>query len=378
MKAQVAVAEAYKNGSSKAEAQIAGRQAVADYYATKQVNLIEQWNVTLNSFEVLRQRAINESAVGDDTVRFYGADGDPTYQSSTVVNETLVNGSTYQSKAATVEAACGGSAWTPTLSVSSGGYWHENVDCAASVDGIEVTPPDTNYDTLTYVVLDDYESRWDRIVAKQTALNSEVDNFVNATWTDFESGAINASDVISANTAMFEYGTEIDGNESLYASTAALAMMGFDTPNLNSSGLMNVTYNNVTYQGLVLARSAPNDSWTANTTYNASNITGPVFIATADGRKIDITGQFTVDDMTAKDGSKIQSQNTTKYVYKTVNTTQLLEMQQEIENLREEVEAREQSAGGSSSGSGLSTEVMGGLLLAGAAAVLLIQREGKQ
>ncbi|TVT78312.1 hypothetical protein FQA18_20420, partial [Haloferax volcanii] len=88
---------------------------------------------------------------------------------------------------------------------------------------------------------------------------------------------INSSDVISANTAMFEYGTQSGSDStSLYDSTAALALMGFDVPDMQSSGLMNVTDQsgtaNVTYQGLVLARSAPNGSWSANTTYNASAI----------------------------------------------------------------------------------------------------------
>ncbi|TVT78897.1 hypothetical protein FQA18_20350, partial [Haloferax volcanii] len=105
---------------------------------------------------------------------------------------------------------------------------------------------------------------------------------------------------------------------------------------------------------------------------------GPVFIATATGEKVDLDGTFTITEITARDGSSVQSQNTTQYVYKTTNTSEFVNMTNELESLRQDIEEREQSSGGSGGSGGLDSQALGIALLVGAAAVLLIQREGNE
>jgi hypothetical protein len=169
---------------------------------------------------------------------------------------------------------------------------------------------------------------------------------------------------------MFEYGTVATNNSStLYDSTAALAMMGFDTPNMTTSGTMDVTYDGGTYTGILLARNAPGGAWETGTTYNSSNINGPVFIATVDGHKVDIPegSTFTVEQIRDRQGSNVTKVETTKYVYRTANTSELNEMQSRLIDLREEIESREPDGGGGS-GSGLgSNAIIVGIALAGAA-----------
>jgi len=150
-------------------------------------------------------------------------------------------------------------------------------------------------------------------------------------------------------------------------------MMGFDTPDLNQSGTMDVTYENTTYTGLLLARNAPGGSWNVNTTYDPSNIDGPVMLATTDGRKIDLTSNFTVESMRAKDGSNIESVNTTKYAYKTANSSELMEMQERLTTLRQEIEDREPGGGaGGGSGDGFGGNTMLIVLAAAAVAALVL------
>jgi hypothetical protein len=212
-------------------------------------------------------------------------------------------------------------------------------------------------------------------------LESEVDNYVDATWEDYDTGSINASDVISANTAMFEYGVR-SGNESetLYSSTAALAMSGYDTPDLNQTGTMTVSYNGASLTGLLMARQAPNGTWEVGKTYNTIDIDGPVFMLTTDGEKIDFKDnrQFTIESMTAKDGSSLNSTQTRQYSYKTTNTSETLALQESLIELRQEIEDREPNGGGSSGG------FLGGISLGGsslaaivavASAALLLSRE---
>jgi hypothetical protein len=377
MKAQSAVAEAYEDGKTKSEAKVAARRAIEDYYSTKQINLIESWNVTTVQVYDLHQVATNESNVDDTLVDPVGSG---TYWESTNPGSladqpsprsvTLVNGSTYQSKVIAIN-----------LGTNDDGFAYPANDpnnAGAHADGIVIRPPTDTYDTLNYLTFQDYQDRWNRIENLKAGLIDESDNFVNATWDDYDSGQINASDVISSNTAMFEYGPEVvNGSGGLYASTAALSTMGFDTPDLNSTGTMTISYNGANYTGLVMARNAPNNTWSTGTTYNASNISGPVFILTTEGEKVDIADgdTFTVTGMTSKAGDQIDSAQTTNYVYRTANTSELLAMQEDLSQLRAEIEARQQSAGGTSGSGSVPIEALGIGLLAVAGLALLAGRE---
>ena len=242
---------------------------------------------------------------------------------------------------------------------------------------IRVDAPTTDYDSKKFVDQTAFGDNFQRMNTLKNSLQTESDAFVEATYADFDSGAANASDVISANTAMFEYGTQADGNSSLYDSTAALTLMGFDTPNMSTTGTQDVTYKGNQYTGIVLARNAPGGSWQTGTTYNTSNITGPVFLATADGQKVDFAENttFTIDQMRNRDGGNVSSVETTKYVYKTANTSELNDMQNQLFELREEIESREPDGGGAGSGGIGTNAIIAAAALAGAA--LLFGRQNQ-
>jgi hypothetical protein len=378
MKMQVAVAEAYQDGASKDVALIEARQAISNYYAVKQRNLIENWETTYSQWRYLKSTAENESDVSGSFVTtreyfFSYSDRNDGYTAGEVryENVQLVNGNTTNvtSMRMTFDWYDGENeqAWSVNWNPSQP---HIDPRDEYGVEALQIKAPNDNYDALDMYRLAPQKERWDRIVIKNDDLQAEAENFVNATYADFDSGEANASDVISSNTAMFEYGTAATSNDSsLYDSTAALSMMGFDTPNMSNSGTQDVTYNGNTYTGIVLARNAPGGSWETGTTYNTSNITGPVFLATTDGQKIDFAdgSEFTIDQMRAKDGTNTTSVETTKYVYKTANTSELNQMQSDLTDLRAEIEAREPSGGGGS-GSGIGTNtIIAAAALAGAA-----------
>ncbi|WP_052367958.1 hypothetical protein [Haloferax sp. ATB1] len=379
-KAQVAVAEAYQNNSTEAQAKQAASDAIADYYATKQKNLIESYNATVSSSETLWSTADTEGLHTTNQEWVYIATtgkeaGDDLYYIRSLNHTssvTLVNGDVRDSRYLYLYDAAGdsydirvdGNSTNP----SQNGY---------TGYGVGIQAPDSNYTDLEIWYFEDYHNRWDKIETQTASLQSEADNFVNATYSDFESGAIDPSDVISANTAMFEYATRTGNNSTLYSSTAALSLMGFDTPRLNSSGVMNVSYQNQTYQGLILARNAPGGAWESNTTYNTANISGPVFMATVTGNKVDFANNttFTIHEMTAKDGSNIQKQETTKYVYRTANTSELLEVQQSLLSLRSELEEREALIG-SGGDAGVSISAENKALIALVAVALIVVFRG--
>ncbi|MFC7129145.1 hypothetical protein [Haloferax chudinovii] len=394
MKAQVAVAEAYEDGKTKEQARIDAKQAIADYYAIKQKNDLARWNASLTATTTIENRSesdpINDSAFVTRDERVWDVATNwqysKTYEGVDTTSVSLVNGSSADALGFNFTFREGYQGYDRThhyYVTAARHQWNPNGALYFEVSGWTIQPPNENYESSKFVKYQSFADRWSRYETKNDDLQAEAGNFVNATYDDFAAGNINSSDVISANTAMFEYGTQSGSDsDSLYDSTAALALMGFDVPDMQSSGLMNVTdqsgTTNITYQGLVLARSAPNGSWSVNTTYNASTIDGPVFIATATGEKVDLDGNFTITEITARDGSSVQSQNTTTYVYKTANTSEFVNMTNELEALRQDIEEREQSSGGSGGSGGLNSQALGIALLVGAGAVLLIQREGNE
>jgi len=345
MRAEIAIAEAYENGSSESVAKSKARQAISEYYAVKQKNLIEEWNISITSAITLRERAMNESEVDNRLLYQYSSmkgynhhgtfpiNSDPTE----VIQMSLVNGSDHPAVGLRVDD---GNGYAGTKGPSfTGNDMHT---------ALVVTAPNDNYDRVHYLDYQDFGDRWSAIQSQNDNLQDEVDPFVNNTWDAYESGQINSSDVLSRNTQMFRYGAEASNGSDLYTTVAALSQMGLDTPELNGTGTMTVTHDNVEYHGLVMAREAPNGTWEANTTYDGSNIDGPVFLATTDGRQIDLDGEFRISSISSTDGSSIDNVTATEVVYKTSNTSEQLEKMQRISELRKEVEAKQQSAGGGS------------------------------
>ena len=393
MKAESAIAESYANGESKAAAKANARAAISEYYNTKAINLIEQWNSTVAAHQTMRSQAVMEDGIGSNYVAAQIdkqshniAYGSTSYGNTTI---SLPNGTNHgvrtltanpnptdstgsSSDAGPITAHVANNAAENGNDWDSDGYFH-------GLEYLTVAPPNTYDEPARFGDTRKYTELWNQIDLQHSTTQSEAANFVDATWQDYETGQINASDVLSANTAMSEYGVRsANESEGLWRSTAALSMMGYDTPDLNNSGMMTVEYRNQNLTGLLMARNAPNGTWEVNTTYNTSNIDGPVFMTTTDGKKIDFADgeEFEVVAMTAKDGSQLNSTATTKYRYKTANTSELLEVQNQLMDLREEIEEREPDAGGSFNIGSTDTMLVGLLALAGALLMMQNQNRG--
>jgi hypothetical protein len=206
-----------------------------------------------------------------------------------------------------------------------------------------VRPPTESQDPVTLVDFYEYEDAWDRTHAQSADLQAEADTFVSNTYTAYDSGEIDANEVISRNTAMFNLAAdEVSANNSMYRSTAALGMMGLDVPDLNSTGTMTVDYRQTEYNGLLLAESAPAGQWSAGTTYDTANI-GVTYLVTTSGELITLDGQFTLLNMTNEDGGQIDSIDHTQTHYTTANTSQFLTRQEAMRVYRQQAENREEA-----------------------------------
>jgi hypothetical protein len=344
-KMQVTVAEAYQNGSTEAQAKYEAEKAIEEYYAVKQRNLVARWNTFATEYDYAVTLMRNDSNIDESESGFMYPSGSgitsgtayklkPNNGNRTV---TLVNGTD-------VNASIIGANYAKA-SVDSYTFSNENFET------FHVRKPTDSYDSQVQIDVTQWSERWSTIQQKKSAVIAESDTYINATYADYESGTINASDVISSQTAMWEYGTTSSTeNRSLYDSVGALALSGYDTPDLNGSGTMDVEYQNETYTGLVLAKNVPNGSWSANTTYDPSTIEGPVFLATTTGTKVDLTSNFTITNIRAQDGTAVQSVETKTYNYKTSNASELQSVTDQLIALRTELESRQPSGGGGGSG----------------------------
>ncbi len=381
MHAESALAECYKEGNSKSVCKSKAKQAIQDYYSNQAINFIERYNVTVRTSKELQQTAENQTDVSSDYVHAVGEDNtnggdakEPFGQIRTT-SVTLPNGTTHTTYEIRVYGNDDGYIG---LNDPREPYYSDTGEDQDWINSIQVDAPNSDYEPENILNMDKIADQYNRYDTLNNDLQNEVDPFVNATWTAFENDEINASDVISRNNLMFRYGTDAlnNTNQSLYDSTAALSTMGLATPNVNNTGSMTVVYNNVSYTGMVLAQEAPNGTWETGKTYETSNIGGTVLLATTDGERIDMKGQFTLQEMKNQDGDQINQTSATKVVYRTSNTSEVLDKMERIAELRAQIEATKPKAGGggtTSSSPGLLDQLAAllGVSVGAAAAVLV-------
>ncbi|WP_139246637.1 hypothetical protein [Halogranum amylolyticum] len=363
-KAEIALAEAYDNGSTESVAESDAKTAVEDYYSVQEMNQIKQWNATISAADTAENTSDMEN-ISDDYVSIRYSYDSQTYTAEnwSVVTRsvTLANGTSADVKAVkTTDTQT-----TSDIVIGPNGpivhdgdvqteSWSTSADTTNHVVwGIRVSPPDSSYDKLKFVEFADYEKSWDRINQSNADLKNELGPFATSTYDAYQNGEIESQDVLSKNTRMMEYGT--DGrasNASMYDSVAALSAMGVDTPNLNGTGMMTVSHNGQETTGMLMAHNAPDDQWRVGKTYNASNISGPVYVASSDGKEVALNGEFEIVSMTNTDGEQIASVDTTQYDYQIADTSEYTSLLDEMAELRQEIEEREPdtTTGGSSGG----------------------------
>jgi len=346
MKAEAAIAEVYERGGTKTQAKSEAKSAIADYYAVKQINVLEDWNATASAIGYLIERRDQEGfskyfvkVNGQYDRTLHGV-----YSPSEVAGTyTLTNGTTH------------GYLIINTSSKYDNGQY--DFDSASTTDEIIVEPPSSDYDPVYLVEYTNHSKKLYQIKSKQENLNSEVDAYVDATWQDYQDGNINSSDVLSRTTTMFEYGTNAQ-NGSYYDVIGANAAMGLETPRLNETGQMTISLGSgETVDGMLFARNPPNGTWQVGQTYDPANISGPVQVATTSGEMKELSRPFTVESATDKEGNSRETVETTRYNYKTADTSETTSKYNDLLGLTKDLQQRSESVeseggGGGSSGGG--------------------------
>jgi len=355
---QSAISKAAINNRSEAEATSISRDVSDDYYATKQMNLIESWEMQVATHQMLRDRAASEDGINDYFVgvNSHQVEGYDTKQ------VTLVNGSTVQVRG--IIATHPGDTYEHWIGPSDG----ETDDASFHVE-----PHNDTAERLEFGQTSKYRSLWQDIEKQNNDIKSEMDVYVEGIWQGIESGEIDPVDVRSRVNLMTEYGSSATNSTGTYGTIAGLAAMGLETPNLDNSGYMTVEYGGETVEG-VLVGNAPGGEWRSGMSYDMTTFDDAVQMATLDGSLEKIEGDFRIVKITDKSGNEISSVSTQEQDYQVSNTTEQQQLMQEISDLRDQIEDREIEVnvnGGGSSDSGGPLSGIGSAKIAALAAVLV-------
>jgi len=262
MEGKNAYIKALENGSAESVARNKATEAVADYYAVKQQNLIAAWNTTVIVWNSSRATATNTTDVSTDYVTYetnnglgdWGSGDDQVrYEQHGNVTLQLVNATSADVEALEFRMEDSGNSafeWAHPQNQPAHNPHGGNRD----VHGLVVRPPNDNYDQLKTVQFQDYITRWDEIESQNDEVQGQLDTFINNTYDSYQQGEINASDLIDPYLGAREYDPETSSTWNL----RTLSSMGLNGPkNLSTVGVMNITTDGETVQGVLMSNEVP-------------------------------------------------------------------------------------------------------------------------
>lgn len=366
-KAEAAAIEAMENGSTRSEAEAAATEAVQDYYSIQQRNLLASWNSYASSVLYVVNAQENESEVGEivQTEEYLGASVDEISAENKSLG--LVNGTAVTVQGVNVYGEATDSTYGDVT------FYADGLEVGSGYDGLEVllAGPQEGYsdqdiwtiaqndgDNATYNV--SYPEQWVAINNQSSQMAANVGQYVDAVYEANASGDLNAS-YVSASTMAQEYSTQYNETGYYAYAVSALASSGTAAPGLNGTGLMEVHYDGATFEGMVMSQEPPaSGSWETGESYNPSNISGLQYIITTDGEQIDLDGPFSIGEMTNADGDTINETTVQRYSYETANSSDYVELSEDLAEVRSYMERQESNVGGGGGG-GLPDLGFGGL-----------------
>ncbi|GGN17888.1 hypothetical protein [Halarchaeum nitratireducens] len=348
-------------------------QSIDQRLSKMQMNQIAAWNQFIQSL-INAQNGTSQDviAVYADGISWSNGpsqDGRTKLSSSLVSNQTLVlaNGTEVPVLQLKEVRVSGGSTVHITIRLNE---YLSIYGTGTPVDDYGLEAKSVNSNPRIKFALESWQSNWQTL--QQKAQIAKENLAATASWKvdAYAAGELDLANATSGLTLAQEYSTSYAETGNLAYARAAAAASGYATPDLDNVSVMNVTEDGFTYTGALFSQSAPdNGTWKLGQTYNASRIDGVQLVATTSGKTHTLTGNFTVTAMKDANGQTLNQTHVRQYDYQTANTSEYRQLQQELNELREEV--ANQTAGGSGSGSGSGSGGSGPLIIVGLAVVAI-------
>jgi hypothetical protein len=352
---------------SESEVRTRGKEAVEDYYATKQINYLRTVEGQLQRARLIDDRADAESGVSGDIINLEtGTTGsepqnDYDFAGNVTVNVELVNGSTYAYKS--VYVSTGSDYWL---------RWFSSTSSAQSFSSGATTPDKfgrldakstAGNPSRIIINASDTNRIWTSIEDKSQQVSDNIDKFANKTYDEYQAGNISVSGAINPLTLARSYSTDYNDTGYYIFAQATLASAGYETPNLDNAAETNIEMLDGTQRNGLLATSdgPPGGTWETGTTYQPDRIQGPVLFLEKDGTLRELNDPFTVTEIRDYNGSEIDSTDTQNFTYQPVNTDEYLKIQKNLTEFRNIIEEKQSNAGAGGAGGGGGGFDFGGL-----------------
>lgn len=384
LEARHAIATAYENNKTATEAQSAGQQAINDYYAHHQRQILERVSADTAELAYLANVTRQDPNISHKLIHGWP----PEYTagsenlSTVVLPEThtdsynLTNGSTANVEMPRLKV------WQSTSSNKYNmtfSWWDSSREAFrwefASNIG-EYYTWDGGYQTLNVPAADlesktvyDYRRPRERLEQLDQQAQTVSSNYPSSVAEDLyaamDSGELTPSEVRGAE-GMIRYtaGNATEGEDLEMAlrynldleqpeSMDSSMKIHFDGKtdrirNESVDGTVSYEYTSVnqTYEGIVFASGVPNGSIQTGTTYNVSNFDGQPTILTNGSEVVMWDGHFTVTEMYDSDGNAINSTTYSGPTYKSYNATEFIWALENASDARGEIVNDDGGGGG--------------------------------
>ncbi|WP_191906056.1 hypothetical protein [Haloarcula hispanica] len=359
---------ALNNGSSKSAAKTESKNAVRDWYAVRENNLLANYEAQMAHWQYMHSVANSESGLTDSvqgdngTVDMYleslnKGNGRAEWQGTKQLDYTFVNGSTttltYNQIRMEADYSGAEQGTTRLLGPTNTTVTYNSGD--VSVGGFQVNGTSSGDPRYVYWDASETSTRLTEIQQQKDAVVSEMDTLVENTYSSYQAGEINNSDLVDPYVLASQ---QSPGDDFQGWAAAQLTLLGTNSPeNFDQIGSFNVTTGDGTqYEGVLFSQENPASGQFENgTTYDTANIGGTQYVVTSD-RIVELDGTFTIDRITTTNGETTENVTIQKTTYKTTNVTELKQQYEDLAYRRAQIEAREkalkQSAGGGFLGGG--------------------------
>ncbi|WP_233505997.1 hypothetical protein [Haloferax sp. Atlit-47N] len=370
-KAKLTIVNELNNGSSAADAKAAANATIEEYYSKMQRNVFADWNSKTHTLDYIHTET--GVALGPNEHTQIKEWDNKTY--------TLSNGTGVAVRV--MDFANDGNDnyhAGPTTSVMP----HSTADPGFDGGPTNIKAYDPNSSDVTLILNSgEYAGILDESYQQSTQVKGNVDQYVDGVFAEYQAGEINATSLLDPTTIASQAATE-------YNSTGYYSFAAVQLASLGASGDINASHTLEMGDGTTLngtlyytGDDAPAGGWVTGQNYTISNFSGAFYVAAqqqdGNGSIVDLSSyeSFTITDaVNTRTGEALNATQPEAYVYNSTNASALESEIGRLKQLRQEYETA--GSGGSSSGGGLDSQALGIALLVGAAAVLLIQREGNE
>jgi len=361
--------DAVEQGQSLSAAKQAAKTEVDDFYTIKLQQVANSWNIVVNSWAQYQSISSNSGLQNSfvQQATYDKVDGTWTYGSFVSGSNTTITAP----NGTNVEFTTFGS-----QNIHPGTSWpYYNYRFAVGVQngtlGETKGPKMRQYRNFTQ-----------QIQTESDEVKAGIDTVANETYQQAINGEINASEMLSANTIAREYSQE--GNDQAWAAIRLSQLKDVGLPeNLDGIGNVTIESGGETTTGVFLSKSNPSSGeFKTNTTYDADALDGGQYVVKQSGEWDEITGNFTVSEIGTPDGGTKDSLTVRNPTYKATNISEWKERMDRLEEMRAEINARQQKLFNQSSDGPSWPNPFGGLsrmqsilaIVAVAGAALLILR----